>query len=95
MLGWVGHISPASILGAQDSRVRLQHHDARYTAQQPPKGPTVPSCNPIASRRCAGRGHRESHQCQLAMGAVQAESLLWCPATDTQELDGWTAVDTR
>jgi hypothetical protein len=53
----------------------------------------MPSCPPIASRQRAGRRGRESYQCQLAMGALQAEPVLWCQAAHTEELDGRADVD--
>jgi hypothetical protein len=88
-------LHPTKLRGAQASRVRLQHNDARYTAQQPFERRTVPLGSPIASRNCAGRRGREGHQRQLAMGTIQAKPVFWRTATHPQEFDGGIDVDTR
>ena len=48
---------------------------------------------PIAScERAGGRGGK-GYQCQLTMGTLQAQLVLWREATDTQEFDGRADVD--
>ena len=48
---------------------------------------------PIASCERAGRRGGKGHQCQLTMGTLPTQSVLWRQAADTQELDGRVDVD--
>jgi hypothetical protein len=69
------------------------HHDARFEAWWLHERLCMPSRPPIVLGERAGRRHREGHQCQPALGPLQAELVLWRAAANTEELDGRAAVD--